>query len=181
MTDPRRWVMDTSAYTHLGRAGHIHLVEQLAPGGVVLIPREVHGEIEKGRDGFPDIPAVASVDWAEIAVLTEGEVWTQARVKAQLGGRAAEHLGECAVIACAHHRNMVAILDERAAVAQAQLLGVSTHDTLWIVVEAYRTVLGRDRAVAGRVVDDLIATGMYLPVDSGESLFTWAYEEGLLP
>lgn len=38
-----------------------------------------------------------------------------------------------------------------------------------------------DRVRAAQVVDDLIATDMYLPIDSGESLFSWAYEDGLLP
>ena len=32
-----------------------------------------------------------------------------------------------------------------------------------------------------RVVDDLLATGMFLPLTSGKSLLTWAYEQGLLP
>jgi hypothetical protein len=30
-------------------------------------------------------------------------------------------------------------------------------------------------------VDALLETDMRLPFDSGESLFAWAYEEGLLP
>lgn len=31
------------------------------------------------------------------------------------------------------------------------------------------------------VVDDLVSTGMYLPISSGESLFARTYEQGLLP
>ena len=42
--------MDTSAYTHLCRAGHACIIEKLAPGGVVLIPCEVDVEITKGRE-----------------------------------------------------------------------------------------------------------------------------------
>lgn len=48
-------------------------------------------------------------------------------------------------------------------------------------MEAYVTTLGYDQPRAAKVVDDLLATGMYLPIDSGESLFAWAYQEGLLP
>lgn len=181
MHDPPRWVMDTSAYTHLARAGHGELIGRLAPGGVVLVPTEVHDEIERGREGYPGITAVDSVRWAQLAVLTEDEEWTKLLVKAALGGGPHEHLGECAVIACARHRGFVAVVDEREAIAQADAMGVRSIDTLWIVVEAYRTVFGRDRERAARTVDDLLETGMHLPISSGESLFGWAYEEGLLP
>ncbi|MDE3722846.1 hypothetical protein PWG71_15765 [Nocardiopsis sp. N85] len=173
--------MDTSVYTHFCRAGHANIIEKLAPGGVVLVPDEVNQEIERGRATYPDIPDVASVGWAEIAVLSDDEVWTQLQVKAQMSGGPNQHLGECAVIACAKHRNMAAILDERAAVAQADRFGVPTYDTLWIVIEAYKNLYHRDRASTARVVDDLLGTDMFLPVDLGESLLSWAYESGLLP
>jgi predicted nucleic acid-binding protein len=173
--------MDTSTYTHVCRAGHADILKNLAPSGVVIVPTDVNTEIEQGRERYEGIPAVSSVGWAEIAVLSEDEVWTQLGVKAQMGGRPDEHLGECAVIACARHRNMIAILDERAAVAQADRLNVPTHDTLWIVIEAYKSLYQRDRDLTARVVDDLLDTGMFLPLASGESLLTWAYEQGLLP
>lgn len=181
VTDSSQWVMDTSTYTHLCRAGHGDVIRELAPDGVVLVPTDVNSEIEAGRARHPDIPSVSSVKWAEVAVLTEEEVWTQTVVKAEMGGRTFEHLGECAVIACAHHRAMTAVLDERAAVAQARRLHVPTHDTMWIVIEAYKHLYGRDKQRTARVIDDLLVTGMYLPLASGESVLSWAYEEGLLP
>lgn len=181
VSDRRRWVVDTSAYTHLSRAGHADLIERLAPAGVVLIPAEVSAEIDRGRDLHRGIPAVSVVPWAELTVLTDDEVWTEILVKARMGGDPTSHLGECAVIACARHRDLVAILDERAAIEQALGLGVTTYDTLWMVVEAYKSLFDRDRDRTARVVDDLLETGMYLPVDSGEELMVWAYEEGLLP
>jgi hypothetical protein len=58
--------------------------------------------------------------------------WTQP-VKAQMGGSDVEYLGECAVIACAYHRGLVAILDERAAVTEANRLNVPTPDRRWDV------------------------------------------------
>lgn len=181
MTDRPCWVIDTSTYTHLSRAGHSDIIQELAPRGVVLVPTAVNTEIEAGRARHGGIPAVADASWAELVVLDDAEDWTSLVVKAQLGGGPYEHLGECAVIACAHHRGLVAVLDEREAIAQADVLGVHSVDTLWIVVEAYKTVLGRDRDRAAQIVDDLLGTGMYLPVASGGSLFAWAYEEGLLP
>jgi predicted nucleic acid-binding protein len=181
MADAPRWVMDTSTYTHLCRAGHADLIEQLAPGGIVVVPSEVATEIEAGRQHHSGIHSVSEVGWAEIAVLTEEEIWTELEIKAQMGGNAHQHLGECAVISCAHHRGLIAILDDRAAMAQADRLGVKTHDTLWIVIEAYKVLFDRDRAITAKVVDDLLDTGMYLPLGSGESIVTWAWEEGLLP
>lgn len=181
MTDRPQWVIDTSTYTHLSRAGHGDLIGQLAPGRVVFVPDEVNSEIENGRQAYSGIPRIADIAWAELVVLSEEEVWTMLAVKAQLGGNRREHLGECAVIACARRRNLIAVLDDREAIAQADALSVPSIDTLWIVVEAYKSIFCRDQGRAAMVVDDLVSTGMYLPISSGESLFTWAYEQGLLP
>jgi predicted nucleic acid-binding protein len=181
MIDGRGWVMDTSTFTHLCRAGHADIIERLAPGRLVLIPMDVNDEIERGRLSYSGIPAISAVEWAEVAVLTEEEKWTQLQIKARMAGAKSEHLGECAVIACACHRDLVAFLDERAAIEQADRLGVRTHDTLWLVIEAYKELFGRGRDRAALIIDDLLATGMYLPIGSGKSLLAWAYEEGLLP
>jgi predicted nucleic acid-binding protein len=181
MADARPWVIDTSTFTHLSRAGHVQIVRELAPDGVVLVPSDVNDEIERGRLEYPGIPAIGTLDWVQLVVPTEDEVWTQLDIKAQMGGRPIDHLGECAVIACARHRGMTAILDDRAAIAQADRLSVASHDTLWIVVEAYKALFARDRRKAAEVVDDLLRTGMWLPIESGESLIGWAYTECLLP
>jgi predicted nucleic acid-binding protein len=181
MAEALGWVMDTSTFTHLCRAGHAEIIEKLAPGRLVLIPTDVNDEIERGRLSYGGIPAISSLEWAELAVLAEEETWTQLQVKAEMAGSKSEHLGECAVIACAYHRGMVAILDERAAIEQADRLGVRTHDTLWLVIEAYKELFDRDRDRAAQVVDDLLGTDMFLPIRSGKSLMAWAYEEGLLP
>lgn len=180
-TDLRRWVLDTTAYTHLCRAGHGDLLARLAPSGVVLVPTPVNREIEDGRETYAGIPAVSTVGWAELIVPTEEEEWTALQVKAQMGGGPTEHLGECAVIACAHHRRLAAIIDEEAAVAQAERLGVEARGTVWVVIEAYRRLFGRDRQRTASVIDDLLGTGMWLPVKSGESLVAHAWEEGWLP
>ncbi|MDQ1246834.1 MAG: hypothetical protein QG597_1202, partial [Actinomycetota bacterium] len=167
MADEPGWVSDTTCYTHLCRAGHDWILARLAPGGVVVVPADVEREIDIGRSRHVSIPSVASVSWAESTELTHDEALTSLVVKAQLGGGPHEHIGECAVIACAHHRRLVAILDDRAAVEQARLLGVRNHGTLWVVIEAYNRGLLHDRDQVARVVDDLIATGMYLPTTSG--------------
>lgn len=181
MPDRAAWVVDTSVYTHLCRGGHGEILARLAPGGVILIPSDVDTEIQAGQQGHAGIPSLATTPWAQLTVLTEEEAWTQLEIKAAMGGGQTQHLGECAVIACAQHRKLIALLDDRAAIAQADLRGVQSRDTLWLVIEAYATFFEFDRARAVQVIDDLLTTEMYLPIDSGESLFTWAYEEGLLP
>lgn len=148
---------------------------------MILVPDEVNTEIQAGRALYVGITDPASAAWAQLTVLTDDEVDTQLIVKAALGGGPTQHLGECAVIACAKHRGHTALLDERLAIAQADIHGVQNHDTLWLVVEAYVSLDTFDRDRAIQVVDDLLATDMYLPINSGESLFAWAYEEGLLP
>ncbi len=179
--DGPMWVVDTSVYTHLARAGHAYVLERLAPSGIVLVPTDVDREIKAGQEVHADIPDVGITPWARLVSPSEAEEWTQLEVKAALGGTATDNLGECAVIAVAKHRGMTALLDDRAAIAQADLHQVAHHDTLWLVVEAHFVLFGQDRGRTIKVVDDLIGTGMYLPIESGDSLFVWAWENGWLP
>lgn len=179
---PSQWVMDTSTFTHFWRAGHGTVLRDLAPSRIVIIPSEVSDEVENGRERYADIPSLKDVGWVELAVLDQdSEYFTFLGVKGEMGGVSTEHLGECAVIACAQHRELTAILDERAAKTVATQREVETVDTMWIAVAAYKNLFGRNRERAAALVDDLLATGMRLPVESGESLFQWGYENGLLP
>jgi hypothetical protein len=50
----------------------------------------------------------------------------------------------------------------------------------WLKIRSFRTRV-LDRATVEAIVDDLIATGMRLPVSTGGNLFAWAYEGGILP
>lgn len=180
--DAPGWVMDTSTYTHFHRAGHGEVLRDTHPGRLVLVPNDVAREIEAGRELHQGIDSVEAVDWARVVVLTDREVLTQLAVKEDMGGRDTQHLGECAVIACAASRGMVAVLDERAAVAQAKARGVAWVDSLTIVAQAHVELFDGDGTRTAAVVDDLLATGMYLPPDvTGEGFVAWAYVEGLLP
>ena len=78
--------MDTSAYTHLCRAGYGHIIGELAPFGVVLIPHQVDTEITRGRDSYPAIPAVSSVTWAQTVALDDDHELAAMVIKARLGG-----------------------------------------------------------------------------------------------
>lgn len=173
--------MDTSTYTHLCRAGYVGIIEKLAPGGIVLIPRQVEVEVEKGRDKYPSIPSVASVDWAQTVVLDDDDELAAMLIKARLGGGVDEHIGESAVIAYAQRRGLRPVLDDRAAVEQADRLGVESIGTMWIVVEAYKSLWDRDRDATVAAIDALLDTDMRLPLHDGQAVFAWAYQEGLLP
>ena len=52
---------------------------------------------------------------------------------------------------------------------------------MWIVVEAYRRLWGRDANEMVAAVDALLDTDMRLPLRDGQEVLTWAYLEGLLP
>ena len=52
---------------------------------------------------------------------------------------------------------------------------------MWIVIEAHKKVFLGDREHTANVVDDLISSGLYLPMKTGASIFVWAFKEGLLP
>lgn len=176
------WVTDTSVYTHLWRAGHGDLLAHVArTEGLILVPQDVDEEIREGRRRYPAIPDVASVGWASRVSLTEEEEFTMLLVKGEMSGAPDQHLGECAVVAVVRHRNLKGLIDERAAIAVAERFGVVTRDTLWVVVEEYCGMPGFGRDEAERAVDDLIATGMRLPVADGVELFSWAYRQGYLP
>lgn len=180
--DSDRWVMDTSTFTHFWRAGHGDVLRALCPSGIILIPAEVNTEVEIGRDLHEGIPALKDIDWVKLAILDpDDEYLTFISAKADMGGTTTEHLGECAVIACAQHRRFTAVIDERAAKELAEERNIDTIDTMWIAVEAYVRLFDRDRDRAAALIDDLLETGMRLPIHSGESLFSWGYENGLLP
>src|SRR5438034_3990447 len=73
MTDGLGWVMDTSTFMHLCRAGHAEIIERLPPGRSVLIPTDANDEIEPGRLSYSGIPTISAVEWAKVAVVTEQE------------------------------------------------------------------------------------------------------------
>ena len=180
MSDAQTWLCDTSVYTHLARAGYLDLLRQVSPNGTIYVPPTVSREIDAALDLYSDIPAVSDVRWARMVTLTDDEDWTSAFVKADLGGVGHQNLGESELIACAVHRGWIALMDDRAATTIAARKGVRTHDTLWVVVEACSTLPGKSWAWGETVVDDLLATGMWLPVLSGRDLFAWADEQGLV-
>ena len=54
------------------------------------------------------------------------------------------------------------------------------HGSLWLLLRSFKTG-AQDRATVEAIVDDLLGTGMRLPVSSGADFFAWAYQAGILP
>ncbi|WP_139286240.1 hypothetical protein [Tsukamurella tyrosinosolvens] len=174
--------MDTSTFTHFHRAGVEDLLLQVAPhGSVVLIPAQVETEIERGRDRYPSIPGIDNAQGYDRVFLTNDEYADMLTLQIEMDPETPEqHIGECAVIACATARKFVAVLDERVAFNEALDRGLIVHDTIWILI-ACHVLAGVDRAVAEAAVDSLLETVMDLPINDGTSLFPYAYEIGYLP
>lgn len=174
--------MDTSVFTHFCRAGHAELLRRLAPQGVILIPDTVYGEVEDGRDCDHDIPSIAALPWVELGALTLEEEMQQLLIKADMPSEKGEsprkNLGECAVLACAIHRGMVAVIDDSDARTQARNRSVRYVTSMWIIARAYKVLDDVDSDAAERIYEDLVATDMRLP--RVESFIGWAYEVGLL-
>lgn len=176
-------MMDTSTFTHFCRAGQHDLLRRLAPQGLILIPDTVASEVQAARDLDHDIPSIADLAWVELGVLTPEEEMRQLLIKADMpsgkGDSPRKNLGECAVLACAIHRGMVAAIDDGDARTQARNRSVQYITSMWIIARAYKTLDDVDSDAAERIYEDLVATDMRLP--RVESFIGWAYEVGLLP
>ncbi|MEU4838705.1 hypothetical protein [Nocardia testacea] len=142
----------------------------------------MQSEVEDGRDNGYDIPSIAELPWVEVGVLTFEEAYTQLDIKVDMpsmkGDGPRKNLGECAVLACAVHRQMVAVIDDGDDRSQARQRGVRFVTSMWIA-EAYKTLGDIDSGAAERIYESLLATDMRLP--AVESFVRWAYEVGLLP
>ncbi|MGQ0520507.1 MAG: hypothetical protein ACT4PX_05050 [Actinomycetota bacterium] len=173
-------VFDNTPLSHFARAGRLDVLEKLVAPHRCLTPAEVTTEIHAGLSVHPGLAKVLSVQWIDVVELVEVEdVVAFARYKAELGGGPDKNNGEAAVLAWASVHGGIAIIDERAGSRIAQRDGIPVHGTLWLVANGLRTER-LARQDAERIVDDLVATEMTLPVD-GAGFVTWAYEEGLLP
>lgn len=178
--DGPRWVMDTSTFTHFCRAGYEEVLHRLAPQGLILIPDTVLAEIEAGREAGYDISSPTTLPWVEIGVLTDDESTTQMLIKVDMPSgkdeRARKNLGECAVLACAKHRGMIAVIDDGDARTQARARNLPFITTMRIILMAHQDLADVD---AEKLYEDLLDTGMRLP--QANSFVGWAQKMRLLP
>ena len=142
---------------------------------------EVAAELAQGIPGYPSLGSAAAGGWLKQVELQElPELAAFARYKGELGGGPERNNGEAAVLARVSVNGGMAIIDEVAARATGDRDHLQVHGSLWLLIRSFKTRV-HDRATAEAIVDDLIGTGMRLPVDSGAALFAWAYGAGILP
>jgi predicted nucleic acid-binding protein len=146
-----------------------------------VAPTEVFSELAKAATEYPALGTISAQSWLRSVELGEiGEIAAFAQYKHELGGGPDKNIGESAVLAWVSVNGGIAIIDESAATSIGERDGLAIRGTLWLIIHSCKE--GKlDRSAAEAIVDDLIDSGMWLPLESGAALFTWAYEEGFLP
>ncbi|CAN5223645.1 hypothetical protein BH23ACT9_BH23ACT9_26940 [soil metagenome] len=173
-------MFDNTPLSHFARAGRLETLEKLVAPYRCITPAQVTNEIHMGTREHPSLARVLSADWLEAVEIQEiNEVIAFAKYKAELGGGPDRNNGESAVLAWTSVHGGTAIIDERAGTRIARRDGIDVHGTLWLVANGVRSET-LARPDAERIVDELAATDMALPID-GAGFFAWAYEEGVLP
>ena len=176
------FVFDTTALNHFAKAGRLPELKAIVADGRSVAPVQVFTELAKAVIEYPALGVVSGQDWLESVELEEKleEVIAFAEYKEDLGGGPEKNNGEAAALAWVSVNGGIAIIDEQAATGIGQRDGLVVCGSLWLIIRGYTNGI-LDRATAESIVDDLINTGMWLPVENGAGLFAWAYEEGFLP
>jgi predicted nucleic acid-binding protein len=174
-------VFDTTALSHFARADRMAELHIAVGDDEPVLLAEVAAELTRGVASYPSLGSTTSEGWLKQVELQElPELAAFARYKGELGGGPERNNGEAAVLAWVSVNGGVAIIDEVVARAIGNRERLQVHGSLWLLIRGFRTRV-LDRATVEAVVDDLIGTGMRLPVSTGEALFAWAYETGILP
>jgi predicted nucleic acid-binding protein len=174
-------VFDATALSHFARAGRTDKLQMAVADDEPILLAEVAAELARGIPGYPALGSAAAGGWLKQVELEElPELAAFARYKGELGGGPERNNGEAAVLAWVSVNGGIAIIDEVAARAIGDRERLQVHGSLWLLIRSFRTGV-LDRATVEAIVDDLIGTGMRLPLSTGADLFAWAYEAGLLP
>jgi predicted nucleic acid-binding protein len=174
-------VFDTTALSHFARADRVDELQIAVADDEPVLLAEVAAELSRGIPGYPSLGNAAAAGWLKEAELQElPELAAFARYKGEFGGGPERNNGEAAVLAWTSVNGGIAIIDEMVARSIGKRERLQVHGSLWLLVRGFSARL-LDRATVEAVVDDLIGTGMRLPVTTGAGLFAWAYETGILP
>jgi predicted nucleic acid-binding protein len=142
---------------------------------------EVAAELARGIPDYPSLGSAMAGGWLKHVELEElPELAAFARYKGELGGGPERNNGEAAVLAWVSVNGGVAIIDEAVARDIGDRERLKVHGSLWLLIRSFKARV-HDRATVEAIVDDLITTGMRLPVSTGADLFAWAYETRILP
>lgn len=174
-------VFDATALSHFARAGRTDELQVAVADDEPILLAEVAAELVRGIPGYPSLGKAAAGGWLKQVELEElPELAAFARYKGELGGGPERNNGEAAVLAWVSVNGGMAIIDEVAARAIGDRERLQVQGSLWVLIRSFRTG-ALDRATVEAIVDDLIDTGMRLPLSTGADLFAWAYEAGILP
>ena len=173
-------VFDNSPLSHFALAGRLDELARILTDFSCVVPVQVREKIMIGMHQRPDLEEVIIAQWLQpIELTTLRTLMDFARYKTELGGGPYKNNGEAAVLAWAKNSGATAIIDERPATRMARRDDIAVRGSLSLVIEGIRVGILR-RHQAEEMVDELVATGMRLPVD-GVGLFAYAYQEGWLP
>lgn len=153
-------VSDTTPLLHLARAGHLDLLPRLYTR--IVIPPSVWEETRGRGEPRPEshILEEAKDVWIEVQSLSARD-----RRKSESLRRAAPvGRGEADAITLAEALETAVLIDDRVAVDLARMRGVETRWTTSVVLEAFRKGV-LDRKAARGVVEDLVASGLWIRQD----------------
>jgi predicted nucleic acid-binding protein len=174
-------VFDATALIHFARAGRMDSLQTAVADDEPVLLAEVNVELARGIPGHPSSGSATAANWLKPVELADlPELAAFARYKSELGGGPENNNGEAAVLAWVSVNGGIAIIDEAAARAIGNREKLEVHGSLWLLIRSFKAGVF-DRATAEAIVDDIIGTGMRLPLESGAVLFTWAYEQRLIP
>lgn len=157
------WVLDATPLIYLAKAERLAVVETLE--GARTVPRPVYREtVTEGIEaGYADARRIERA--VEDGILEVVEVDLD---ESAFASRLARHSGlsdaDIAVLACADARDAVAVMDEAAGRSAANVEGVETRGTAYVVLSAVKD--GALSAEAGReTIDAMIERGWYVAPD----------------
>jgi predicted nucleic acid-binding protein len=172
---------DSTALSHFAQADRLAELEAITAADECVVPAEVLTELTRGVAAHPALGTVSAQAWLHSVELDEfAELVAFAKHKGELGGGPGRNNGEAAVLAWVVSHGGIAIIDEAVATNIGDRDGIPVQGSLWLVICGYKNGV-LDRATAEGIMDDLISTGMWLPVASGAEFFAWAYSKGWLP
>jgi predicted nucleic acid-binding protein len=172
-------VFDSTALSHFAQAGRLTELNGITSADECLAPSQVLDELAKAVGSYLVLGTVSALAWLHRVELEQfDELVNFARYKGELGGGPERNNGEAAVLARVRVCGGIAIIDEAVARNIADRDGIPVQGSLWLIIQGYGSKI-LDRATAEGIVDDLIGSGMWLPITNGAGLFAWAYEEGL--
>ena len=153
-------VSDTTPLLHLARSGLLDLLRRLYAR--VVVPPSVWEEAVGRGEPRPESHGLeeASGKWLVVQALSGRD-----RTRSEAFRRGAPvGRGEADAIALAEALRTPILMDDRVAIDLARMRGIETRWTTSVVLEAHRREI-LDRKAAGRAIEDLVASGLWIRQD----------------